>query len=67
MKTILPRRSVIIKKKLDNIIQEILAVGKEKIAMIAKRKTTAPKVAAKISAMKTARNAQKYCVRVPNI
>ncbi|BFD46022.1 MAG: HEPN domain-containing protein [Rickettsia endosymbiont of Sergentomyia squamirostris] len=34
MKTTLPDRSLVIKEKLDNIIKEILYVGKSKIAMI---------------------------------
>ncbi|BFD46390.1 MAG: HEPN domain-containing protein [Rickettsia endosymbiont of Sergentomyia squamirostris] len=34
MKTTLPSRSMIIQKKLDEIVKEILAVGKDKIAMI---------------------------------
>ncbi len=34
MKTTLPSRSLIIKEKLDNIVKEILYVGKSKIAMI---------------------------------
>ncbi|WP_341754338.1 HEPN domain-containing protein [Candidatus Tisiphia endosymbiont of Dioctria rufipes] len=34
MKTTLPDRSLVIKEKLDNIVKEILHVGKSKIAMI---------------------------------
>lgn len=34
MKTILPERSLVIKDKLDEIVKEILAVGKQKISMI---------------------------------
>ncbi|WP_341753762.1 nucleotidyltransferase domain-containing protein [Candidatus Tisiphia endosymbiont of Dioctria rufipes] len=34
MKTTLPSRSMIIQEKLDEIVKEILAVGKDKIAMI---------------------------------
>ena len=34
MKTALPSRSIIIKDRLDTIIKEILAIGKDKIAMI---------------------------------
>ncbi|WP_375358852.1 HEPN domain-containing protein [Candidatus Tisiphia endosymbiont of Neophilaenus lineatus] len=34
MKTTLPSRSLVIKEKLDNIVKEILDVGKSKIAMI---------------------------------
>ncbi|WP_375333083.1 HEPN domain-containing protein [Candidatus Tisiphia endosymbiont of Psammoecus bipunctatus] len=34
MKTTLPSRSMIIQEKLDKIVKEILAVGKDKIAMI---------------------------------
>ncbi|MFP3018698.1 MAG: nucleotidyltransferase, partial [Candidatus Tisiphia sp.] len=34
MKTTLPDRSLVIKEKLDNIVKEILYVGKSKIAMI---------------------------------
>ena len=34
MKTTLPNRSLIVKKRLDAIVKEILAVGKDKIAMI---------------------------------
>ncbi len=34
MKTTLPSRSLVIKEKLDNIVKEILYVGKSKIAMI---------------------------------
>lgn len=34
MKTTLPERSLIIKERLDRIVQEILAVGKKEIAMI---------------------------------
>jgi len=34
MKTTLPERSLVIQERLDNIVQEILATSKEKIAMI---------------------------------
>ncbi|WP_375330824.1 HEPN domain-containing protein [Candidatus Tisiphia endosymbiont of Oplodontha viridula] len=34
MKTVLPERSLIIQERLDNIVKEILAVSKNKIAMI---------------------------------
>ncbi|WP_341751234.1 MULTISPECIES: hypothetical protein [unclassified Candidatus Tisiphia] len=34
MKTVLPERSLIIQERLDNIVKEILAVSKHKIAMI---------------------------------
>ncbi|MFP3017908.1 MAG: hypothetical protein ACEY3E_03190 [Candidatus Tisiphia sp.] len=34
MKTTLPERSLVIKERLETIIQEILAAGKSKIAMI---------------------------------
>jgi predicted nucleotidyltransferase/HEPN domain-containing protein len=34
MKTTLPERSLVIKERLDNIVKEILAVAKDKIAMI---------------------------------
>ena len=34
MKTTLPERSLIIKERLDNIVKEILAVAKDKLAMI---------------------------------
>ena len=34
MKTALPKRSLIAKDRLDAIVKEILAVGKDKIAMI---------------------------------
>ncbi len=34
MKTTLPKRSLVIKERLDIIVQEILASGKSKIAMI---------------------------------
>ena len=34
MKTSLPERSLIVKKRLDAIVREILHVGKDKIAMI---------------------------------
>ncbi|MDR0329989.1 MAG: nucleotidyltransferase [Rickettsia sp.] len=34
MKTTLPERSLVIKERLETIVQEILAAGKSKIAMI---------------------------------
>ena len=34
MKTSLPKNSLVIKDRLDSIVQEILAVAKEQIAMI---------------------------------
>ena len=34
MKTTLPKNSLVIKDRLDSIVQEILAVAKEQIAMI---------------------------------
>ncbi len=34
METILPERSLFIKERLDNIVKEILAMAKDKIAMI---------------------------------
>ena len=34
MKTILPKRSLMIKERLDEITKEILAIAKEKVVMI---------------------------------